>query len=131
MAAGVERGKAEETEHLRRELESWRERAAQYRAFFDAVDQGFCLVEVRFDESGRALEGYELARRIREKDWGAGMSLFAATGWGQERDKRLAREAGFDEHLIKPIDATQLQALILRHVSARAHHNPGQSASRP
>ena len=58
------------------------------------------------------MNGYELARRTRLLPGGAGMLLIAATGWGQESDKRLAMDAGFDHHLTKPIDFDQLQAVL-------------------
>ena len=61
------------------------------------------------------LNGYEVARKIRAAPWGANMRLFAATGWGQEKDKILAKEAGFDVHLTKPIDFKQLLALVEEH----------------
>ena len=48
------------------------------------------------------MNGYEAARRIRQKGWGQGMTLIALTGWGQDDDKRQAKEAGFDQHLTKP-----------------------------
>jgi PAS domain S-box-containing protein len=65
------------------------------------------------------VNGYEVARRIRAAPWGRAMALFAATGWGQDKDKRLASEAGFDEHLTKPVDIDRLNALVLEH-AARA-----------
>lgn len=58
------------------------------------------------------MNGYELARRLRTKAEGAGMTLVATTGWGQEKDRRLAFDAGFDHHLTKPIDFEQLRALL-------------------
>ena len=58
------------------------------------------------------LNGYEVCRRIRETDWGKRMVLIAQTGWGQEEDKRRAREAGFDEHLVKPTDPVTVMKLI-------------------
>ncbi len=61
------------------------------------------------------LNGYEVARKIRAAPWGANMRLFAATGWGQEKDKILAKEAGFDVHLTKPIDFKQLLTLVEEH----------------
>ncbi len=54
------------------------------------------------------LDGYELARRIRASSWGRGVWLIAVTGWGQAKDRALAREAGFDEHFTKPLDPAQL-----------------------
>jgi signal transduction histidine kinase/CheY-like chemotaxis protein len=61
------------------------------------------------------LNGYEVARAIRAAPWGADMYLIAATGWGQEKDKKLAEEAGFDVHLTKPIDFRQLKELVESH----------------
>ena len=58
--------------------------------------------------------GYEVARRIREQDWGKNCTLIAITGWGRERDRQLTREAGFDHHLIKPFDAATLAELLER-----------------
>lgn len=58
------------------------------------------------------INGYELARQIRSEPWGRDMKLIAVTGWGQEEDRRLALEAGFDEHLTKPIDPKRLVGLV-------------------
>ena len=58
------------------------------------------------------LNGYELARQIRAESWGASLTLVAVTGWGQEEDRRRALEAGFDEHLTKPVDPARLTTLI-------------------
>ncbi|HEY2592231.1 MAG TPA: PAS domain-containing protein, partial [Steroidobacteraceae bacterium] len=58
------------------------------------------------------LNGYELARRIRTEPWGRHVRLVAVTGWGQEEDRRRALDAGFDEHLTKPVDPEHLAALI-------------------
>jgi len=58
------------------------------------------------------MSGYEVAQRIRAHGWGANMLLIALTGWGQEDDKRKALQAGFDHHLIKPIDPDTLEALM-------------------
>jgi CheY-like chemotaxis protein len=54
------------------------------------------------------LDGYEVCRRLRSQSWSAGLLIVAVTGWGQEADKRRAREAGFDLHLTKPMDHTAL-----------------------
>lgn len=56
------------------------------------------------------MDGYEVARRIRAMPGGEKLRLVALTGWGQEDDKRRAREAGFDEHLTKPVDSDLLVA---------------------
>jgi signal transduction histidine kinase len=58
------------------------------------------------------MNGYELARRIRQEAWGRGAVLVAATGWGQEDDQRKAREAGFDRHLTKPVNPSDVIALL-------------------
>ena len=60
------------------------------------------------------MNGYEAARHIREQPWGQSMLLVATTGWGQDEDKRRSKEAGFDHHLVKPIDPTALRALLSR-----------------
>jgi signal transduction histidine kinase/ActR/RegA family two-component response regulator len=56
--------------------------------------------------------GYEVAAQAREADWGRDILLVALTGWGQERDKARAREAGFHHHLTKPVDTAALVALL-------------------
>jgi signal transduction histidine kinase len=60
------------------------------------------------------MSGYEVAQSIRHEAWGKGMTLIAATGWGQQSDKRRALAAGFDQHLTKPIDPTKLGTLLER-----------------
>ena len=58
------------------------------------------------------LNGYEVARRIRTQPWGQNMVLIAQTGWGQEDDKRKSKEAGFNFHLVKPVDPSALEKLL-------------------
>jgi signal transduction histidine kinase len=58
------------------------------------------------------LDGYEVARRIRAQPWGRRITLVALTGWGQESDRRRSGEAGFDSHLVKPLDLDKLTALL-------------------
>jgi CheY-like chemotaxis protein len=58
------------------------------------------------------INGYETARLIREQPVGGELRLIAMTGWGQEEDKRRAREAGFDQHLTKPVELRALQELL-------------------
>jgi signal transduction histidine kinase len=57
------------------------------------------------------LDGYETCRRIRE-EFGSSLVVVALTGWGQERDKLKAMEAGFDMHLTKPADPIVLEGLL-------------------
>jgi signal transduction histidine kinase len=56
------------------------------------------------------VNGYEVARRLRDE--AAGCVLVAVTGWGQEADRQRAREAGFDRHLVKPVDPGQIEAIL-------------------
>jgi CheY-like chemotaxis protein len=58
------------------------------------------------------LNGYKTAQMIREQPWGKDMVLIAFTGWGQEEDRQRTREAGFDAHLVKPVDYTKLSELL-------------------
>ncbi len=58
------------------------------------------------------LNGYEVCRRIRQQPWGAAMVVIALTGWGQDEDRRRSQEAGFNGHLVKPVDHTHLLALL-------------------
>jgi PAS domain S-box-containing protein len=58
------------------------------------------------------LSGYDVARLIREKPGGKRIMLIALTGWGQEEDRRKSAEAGFDVHLVKPIDLETLAKLL-------------------
>ncbi len=58
------------------------------------------------------VQGYELARRLRERPETAQCVLVAVTGWGQEDDRRRAREAGFVRHLVKPVDAAEIESIL-------------------
>ena len=58
------------------------------------------------------MNGYEVARRIRQQSWGKDMKLVALTGWGQEDDIRRSLEAGFDHHLTKPVEPDALADLL-------------------
>ncbi|WP_170299910.1 hybrid sensor histidine kinase/response regulator [Pseudoduganella buxea] len=58
------------------------------------------------------LDGYELARRLRADPNLAGCTLVAVTGWGQEKDQQRSRAAGFDRHIVKPLQLAQMKALL-------------------
>ena len=58
------------------------------------------------------LNGYETARRLRQKPDGDDLLLVALTGWGQESDRIRSNDAGFDSHLIKPVDVAKIQQLL-------------------
>lgn len=58
------------------------------------------------------MDGFETARRIRQLPDGGSVKLIALTGWGQAEDRARTEEAGFDLHLVKPIDAKGIQKLL-------------------
>jgi CheY-like chemotaxis protein len=58
------------------------------------------------------LNGYDVARRIRQQPWGRGATLIALTGWGKDEDKRLSQEAGFNFHIVKPVNFAALEDLL-------------------
>ena len=58
------------------------------------------------------LNGYEVCRRIREQPWGKELSMVAVTGWGQQEDRRRSQEAGFDTHIVKPVEPEALMDLL-------------------
>lgn len=60
------------------------------------------------------LDGYEVARRIRAESWGNNLQLIAVTGWGRDEDRRKTAAAGFDVHLVKPVDLEALETLLLQ-----------------
>jgi CheY-like chemotaxis protein len=60
------------------------------------------------------IDGYEVARRLRADPQVGRVRLVALTGWGAEADRRRAMAAGFDHHLTKPVDLTQLEDLLRR-----------------
>jgi CheY-like chemotaxis protein len=66
-----------------------------------------------------ALDGYEVARRVRLDTRVRDMVLIAVTGWGQENDKARAQSAGFDLHFTKPVEPTQLMDLLGGELPAR------------
>jgi CheY-like chemotaxis protein len=58
------------------------------------------------------LNGYEVAQRIRESDWGQSMFLIAVTGWGQEEDRQRSSEVGLNVHMVKPVEPAALERLL-------------------
>ncbi|SIT14505.1 GAF domain-containing protein [Achromobacter sp. MFA1 R4] len=56
--------------------------------------------------------GHEACRRIRTLDWGKDATILALSGWGQEEDRRASLEAGFDAHLVKPVDMDVLLEVL-------------------
>ena len=80
-----------------------------------AVDPEVCLLDIGLPD----MSGYELARRVRE-ELGPGTRLIALTGFGQSEDRERAREAGFDEQLVKPVTMAALRSAIERETSKAA-----------
>ncbi|HUQ73309.1 MAG TPA: ATP-binding protein [Burkholderiales bacterium] len=60
------------------------------------------------------MNGYDVARQLRAAPETANCRLVAVTGWGQPRDRALASEAGFDEHMVKPLDLDRVRAILAR-----------------
>ena len=67
---------------------------------------------ILLDISMPEMDGYEVAKRIRGELGLGDALLIALTGYGEDRHRRLAREAGFDQHVTKPVDASKLEALL-------------------
>ena len=61
------------------------------------------------------MDGYELASRIRQQPWGAGMLLVAVSGWAQPEDKRRSAAAGVRHHLVKPVNPFDIEQLLAEH----------------
>ncbi|HYF19465.1 MAG TPA: ATP-binding protein [Ramlibacter sp.] len=64
------------------------------------------------------MDGLETCRRMRASDWGRRLLIVALTGWGHEDDRRRTREAGFDAHLVKPVDPKLVADLLAPDVPA-------------
>jgi CheY-like chemotaxis protein len=58
------------------------------------------------------MDGYEVARRIRQRPGLESVMLAALTGWGQLADRERSRDAGIDHHLVKPVDSEALEAVL-------------------
>ncbi|HET6280207.1 MAG TPA: ATP-binding protein [Polyangia bacterium] len=81
----------------------------EVRSDADTRGQGHAVL---LDIGMPGMDGYEVARTLRARFSDHRATLVALTGWGQEDDRRLAREAGFDHHLVKPAEFNALQALL-------------------
>ena len=58
------------------------------------------------------LDGFAVCRRIRAEPWGAAMRLVAQSGWGQDDDRRRTEEAGFNGHMVKPVNPRDLMKVL-------------------
>jgi CheY-like chemotaxis protein len=66
----------------------------------------------RLDIGLAKLNGYEACRRIREQPGGEALVIIAQTGWGQDENRERTHEAGFDHHMVKPVDPQTLMKLL-------------------
>jgi CheY-like chemotaxis protein len=57
-------------------------------------------------------DGYQVCQRLREEPWARDLCVVALTGWGQHRDRQRTARAGFDDHLVKPVERSQLEKLL-------------------
>lgn len=80
----------------------------------EAIDVAAAILPdvVLMDIGMPKLNGYETCRHIREQPWGERILMVALTGWGQEADKQKSKAAGFDTHMVKPIDLLALKRLL-------------------
>lgn len=69
------------------------------------------------------LNGYEVAQRIRQSDWGRSMFLIAVTGWGQDEDRQRSAEVGLNLHMVKPVEPVLLERLLSE---LRTKHTDGR-----
>jgi len=70
------------------------------------------------------MDGYEVARRLRALPGGRDVLLLAQTGWGQDEDRRASAAAGFDAHLVKPVDTQALLRLLDEPAALPVHGQP-------
>ncbi|AKT36904.1 hybrid sensor histidine kinase/response regulator [Chondromyces crocatus] len=75
-----------------------------------------------------AMDGYEVASRLRAEAAGRNIALIAVTGYGRDEDRRRAYEAGFDEHLVKPVNPTRLAEAIERQTRSLRARPPGPTS---
>jgi len=65
------------------------------------------------------LDGYQTCKQMRSREWGTSIAIVAVTGWGQKEDRDRTSAAGFDLHLVKPLDPVAINALLVDLVSLK------------
>jgi len=80
----------------------------------EAVDMAMAIKPevILLDLGLPKLNGYQACCKIREQPWGKKIVIVALTGWGQEEDRQKSKQAGFDGHLVKPVDVDDLMRLL-------------------
>lgn len=78
-----------------------------------AAAESFSPEVVLLDIGMPGMSGYEICRRLRQSPRGRDLVIFAQTGWGQDEDRRRTQKAGFDHHLVKPVDPAVLLERLL------------------
>jgi CheY-like chemotaxis protein len=91
---------------------------AQVRAAYDgrgalALAESFLPSSVLLDIGMPGMDGWEVARRLRQDERFAGMRIIALTGWGQDADRRQTRNRGFTHHLTKPVSLEELHQILI------------------
>jgi CheY-like chemotaxis protein len=77
-------------------------------ALIDETHPAIAILDVGLPE----MDGFEVARRLRDNPANRGIFLIALTGYGQAADRAASRDAGFDEHLVKPVNVDELLDLL-------------------
>jgi CheY-like chemotaxis protein len=85
------------------------------------IADGYRPEFVLLDLGMPGMSGLETARRMRERGMHPAPCIVAVTGWGKPEDERLTREAGFDQHLVKPVNERQIAEIIENRPAARLH----------
>ncbi len=84
-----------------------------------AAAQAFMPRVILLDIGLPHMNGYDVARLLRSQPYGQHAILVAVTGWGQDKDRQMASDAGFDLHLTKPVDFYELDAVLQKMLQTR------------
>lgn len=71
------------------------------------------------------IDGCEVCRRLRDEPWGREMFIAAQTGWGEDDHRRRCADAGFDAHLVKPVEPDRLLRLLAERAAALGDERQG------
>jgi CheY-like chemotaxis protein len=110
----------EDSDDIADTLAAWLESMGHQVAVARSGRSGLQLVEktrpnlVLCDLGLPEMDGLEVCKQVRKLDLDAQPMMVALTGWGREEDRRRTREAGFDEHLVKPVAADKLKNVLRR-----------------